>query len=154
MMKRRMIVAVLPVVALCAAMVLTSCNKETLKYTMENSEWTGTQHAVYMADTVEMIDDVALTLTFGKENCRVSGTLTELRDSAVYANHISFDYYGTYTYEDGEGVIKTDATSLSGGKQLTFSVADSSKLSLSLPANFLFGTAMTVEMQQRSSVEY
>lgn len=152
-MKRKLFVALLSEAILFTMMSLTSCNKDTLQYTMTDSDWTGAQHIVYAEDTVQVIDNVTMTVTFSENNCRLSGSFIELRDSLAYIK-TTFDYFGTYTYKEGKGVIMTNATSLSGGKALNFTVADASKMSLTVPANFFGGKEFTVDLNQRSNLEY
>lgn len=152
-MKRTIVAALLSMVALCAAVSLTSCKKDTLEYVVENSDWVGTYQMVYMDDTVEVKDNVTLSLTFSKNNCRLSGKVEELRDEQTAINK-TIDTYGTYTYDKSEGVIKSDATVLSGGTQFTFRVSDASKLTLSVPAGYLLTTSLSMDLQQRSSLEY
>ncbi len=164
-MKKR-ILALTSLVALVVS-ILISCGKDGLEHTLDRSVWEGQMEFYDEIEGVDAdgnpimqirVDTLTCMLAFNATHCRWSGAVTRSIDNENDGTVSTFDYFGAYDYEKGEGTFYNDATMLSGGRPFAFSVADSSKLTLNLPANILnfnqTATNQTLTLHQRTNMVY
>ncbi len=168
-MKRRILSLVS--LALLAATMLVSCSeKEGLQYSLDGSLWQGN----FVLEDYEMVpneegtqdalpfnDTIYSSIAFNKTHCR--WTCKVMRSSVIEGGEstpmLSFDYYGTYDYEEGKGTFYSDATVLNGGEPFAFSVPNAETLTFPyldslFSFNRNFDDVTVLNHRQISNLEY
>ncbi len=168
-MKRRILSMVL--MAVVAATMLVSCSeKEGLQHSLAGSLWQETfvlrdfetvPNEEGTTDALPFFDTIYSTVAFDQTYCRWSCKV--MRSSVIENGNsthmLSFDYYGTYDYEEGKGTFYSDATVLNGGKPFAFSVPNAETLTFPfLDSLFSFNRNLDdvaeLRHRQRSKLEY